>query len=90
MKNSIPTHQKVEIAQRILKRAMEITDSTKHDIFVWYAPHVNTIEVHIHRGGWEANKNCTYLQVDLRNSHDIDGEVANIHAIFDSLEEENA
>lgn len=84
--NSIPVEQKVEIAQRILERAMRISDSTKHDIFVWYAPHVNNIEVHIHRGGWKNSKKSTTLEVDFGSSYDIDGEVANIHAIFDSLE----
>lgn len=85
--NSIPVEMKVEICQRILERAMEITDSTKHDIFVWYAPHVNTIEVHIHRGGWKTNKRCTTLDVDFGSEFDdVEGAVANIDAVLDTLE----
>ena len=85
--NSIPVEMKVEICQRILERAMAISATTEHDIFVDYAPHVDCLSVGIHRGGWKTNKRCTTLDVDFGSEFDdVEGAVANIDAVLDTLE----
>ena len=85
-----PTGEKAAIAQAIIKRAIELSDTTKHDIFLEWAPHVNQLNVGIHRGGWSRNRKCTYIDIDFASDTcDITGAVADLDAIFASLEEEN-
>ena len=88
MKNKkITTEEKVTIAQELVKRAIEITETTEHDIFVEYAPHVDSLTVSIHRGGWERNRKSTFVDVDFGSCCcDIDGALADIAAIFTTLE----
>ena len=91
MENSIPTERKVEIAQALIKRAIEISDNTEHDVFVYYSPHVNELEVSVHKYGWKKGVSST-SRMDL--SFDADGDtelqLVAINAMLDSLEEGNA
>ena len=86
MENSIPTERKVEIAQALVKRAIEISDNTEHDVFVDWAPHVNNIGVSICRGGWEKNRRSTYVTVDFDLDGDTEGDYEAVNAILDNLE----
>ena len=84
------TKEKVEIAQMLVRRAIEITETTEHDVFFDYAPHCDTLTVSIHRGGWEKNKKSSRIDVSFdSNSDDTEGVLADIDAIFTSLEKEN-
>lgn len=49
----ISIREKINMAQTLIERAIMISDTTKHDVFVWYSPHVNWIEVEIHTDGWK-------------------------------------
>jgi hypothetical protein len=80
--------KKIEIAQQILKRAMEISEKTEHDVFFSWSPHVDWIEVCIHRGGWENNKTGAGMSVGFKNEDDTNGELENIFAVFNSLKED--
>lgn len=56
MKNKqYTTKQKATIAARIIKKAVEISNKTPHDVFFAYSPHVDWIEVRIFEGGWHRN-----------------------------------
>ena len=91
MKNSIPTDKKVEIATALIERAIWISDNTQHDVFVYYSPHVNELDVSVHEGGWKEGV-CSTSSMDLSFDADADTELqlVAINAMLDSLEEENA
>lgn len=40
----------------ISELAYEVTNKTKHDVFVDYKAHVNSIQVQVHINGWENSK----------------------------------
>lgn len=80
--------KKIEIAQQVLKQAMEISENTEHDVFFNWAPHVDWIEVYIHRGGWQSNKAGAGLSVSLKEEDDTNGELENVFAVFNSLKED--
>jgi hypothetical protein len=89
MEQKITTQEKVTIAQTLVKRAIEITETTEHDVFFDYAPHCDTLTVSIHRGGWAKNKKSSRIDVPFdSDADDTEGILADIDAIFRSLEEE--
>lgn len=49
-----------ELLQKIILKVYEITINTKHDAFVKYWGHVNSIEVSIIRDGWKPNKDNSF------------------------------
>lgn len=46
--------KRVAIATEIIKRAVEISRNTPHDVFVNYSPHVDSMSICIHEGGWKS------------------------------------
>lgn len=79
------TKQKVEMAIKIMLRAVEISEITPHEVFVRYAPHVDYIDVDIHIGGWERNKTPIHLQVPLSDRHEAGEHFNTLMAEFDLL-----
>lgn len=51
------TERKISIAKAIIEKAIEVSDKTKHDVFVNWSPHVQWIEAHIYLGGWGFGRN---------------------------------
>lgn len=49
----ISTKEKIEMAQALIARAINVSETTKHDAFIHYSPHVNWIEVAIYHNGWK-------------------------------------
>lgn len=91
MENSIPTERKVEIAQALVKRAIEISDNTEHDVFVYYSPHVNELDVNVHKGGWKEGVSSTSsMGLSFDADADTELQLVAINSMLDSLEEENA
>ena len=91
MENSIPTKRKVEIAQALMKRAIEISDHTEHDVFVYYSPHVNELDVSVHKYGWkEGERSTTSIYLSFDADADTESDLVAIKSMLDSLEEENA
>lgn len=41
-----------ELLQKIMLKAYEVNENTKHDIFLRFAGHVNQIELNIFLNGW--------------------------------------
>lgn len=80
--------KKIDLAQQILKQAMEISKNTEHDVFFCWMPHTNGININIHRGGWDMNKCGTPVAVYFDGVGDVEGELANILAILDSLKKD--
>jgi hypothetical protein len=80
--------KKIEIAQQILKQAMEISENTEHDVFFSWSPHVDWIEVCIHRGGWQSNKSGACMSVSFIDKNDTNGELANVLTVLNSLKED--
>lgn len=58
--------RKKEIAAELIQKAVEVTNTTNHDVFVDYAPHVNWIDIRIYHNGWhkEATGACLYVHFD--------------------------
>lgn len=54
---AMETERKISIAKAIIEKAIEVSDKTKHDVFVDWAPHVQWVEVDIYLGGWKKRKN---------------------------------
>lgn len=86
MENSIPTERKVEIAQALVKRAIEISGNTPHDVFFEWSPHVDDITISINRNGWERNQKSTTVTVGFGAHNDTEGDYDAIMAILDKLE----
>jgi hypothetical protein len=62
VKKNLTAKQQAEMAAKIIKKAVQVTEKTPHDVFVEYAAHVKAIFVNIHRGGWNKNKNSYRLE----------------------------
>lgn len=56
---AMETERKISIAKAIIEKAIEVSDKTKHDVFVDWAPHVQWVEVDIYLGGWKTGKMTT-------------------------------
>lgn len=50
------TERKISIAKAIIEKAIEVSDKTKHDVFVHWSPHVQWVEANIYLCGWETGK----------------------------------
>lgn len=50
------TERKISIAKAIIEKAIEVSDTTKHDVFVELCPHVQWLEAVIFINGWEIGK----------------------------------
>lgn len=61
--------KKLELVQRILKQALEISTNTSIDVFVDYASHVKSISVKVFLKGW-----CNQNNPDLNESIYIDND----------------
>ena len=51
------TQAQRRLAREIFAKAMFISEYTPADGFVDYSPHVDGLEVHIYREGWNLNEN---------------------------------
>jgi hypothetical protein len=84
-KKQYTTKQKMALAAKIMQRAVEISETTPHDVFVRYSPHVDWIDVDIHIGGWERNAKAINLQISFSEIQEA-GECFNtLMAEFDLL-----
>jgi hypothetical protein len=79
--------KKIELTQQILKQAVEISETTEHDIFFFWMPHTNSIDITIHRGGWDMNKCGARVAVYFDGDGYVEGEFANVLAVLDSLKD---
>mgnify|MGYP003418254787 CR=1 FL=1 len=52
--------KELELVQRILKQAIEISSNSIIDVFVEFASHVNLISVKVFLEGWNSNKREDY------------------------------
>lgn len=87
-KKQYTTKQKMNLAAKIMKRAVEISETTRHDVFCVYSPHVDWIEVQVHVGGWEGDKgydNC--LRIGFADHHNTEAEIAEAMAALDELQQ---
>jgi hypothetical protein len=41
----------------ITELAVQVTNNTKHDVFVDYRAHINTFAIIVHIDGWDKNRN---------------------------------
>lgn len=49
----ISIREKIKMAQALTAKAIMVSETTKHDVFIHYSPHVNWIEVAIYHDGWK-------------------------------------
>jgi hypothetical protein len=68
-KKQYTTKQKAALAARIIRKAVEISNTTPHDVFVGYSPHVDLIEVRMFEGGW---KRDSFPDKELRVYFDLE------------------
>lgn len=78
--------RKMEIATTLLRRAIEISGNTPHDVFFDWSPHVDDITISINRNGWERNRKSTTVTVGFGANNDTEGDYEAIMAILDKLE----
>lgn len=50
----ISTKEKIKMAQALTAKAIMVSETTKHDIFVYYSPHVDEFDVDVHTDGWKS------------------------------------
>lgn len=54
----ISIKEKIEMAQTLIAKAIEVSEKTKHYAFVEWSPNVNWLEVIIYTNSWEDKENC--------------------------------
>lgn len=81
------TEQKIEIATTLVKKSIEISETTNHQVFCDYSPHVDWVDIAIHRGGWRKGKSGTNYIVSLDDSN-AEEEFDNVMAILDKLQQD--
>lgn len=79
-----------ELLQKIIIKAYEVSKNTKHDVFVDFAGHVNSLRVYVCLDGYEEHKSFdttmeTYLHL---NKEVVLENLQNILKNLEELEEE--
>ena len=88
-KKQYTTKQKMALAAKIMKRAVEISETTPHDVFCYYIPHVDWIEVQIHTGGWCENEGYDRnVIIGFNECHNPEVEIAMAMEALDELQQE--
>ena len=77
--------RKKEIAAELIKKAVEISETTNHDVFVIYSPHVQWIEIDIHKNGWNKNSTSSRMTVNFDPVYDSESQFENAMAVLESL-----
>jgi len=75
----------------IFELCLEISNTTEHDVFFEYSPHVNCFSVNYYINGWEsgediyvgANNIGTYYQIKLTNTYKIKEVIAELNQLKD-------
>jgi hypothetical protein len=78
------TETKIKIATDIIRKAVEINSVTQHDVFIRYSPHVDWLEVCIHKNGWDGESNGNTYIVDFSMNTAVDA-YTDILTILDKL-----
>lgn len=87
-KKQYTTKQKMALAAKIMKRAVEISESTPHDVFCYYFPHVDRIDILIYTDGWRDCKDYDKKPLICFNGcHDPEAEIAEVMAALDELQQ---
>lgn len=50
-----------ELLQKIMIKAYEISNTTKHDVLVNYSGHVNVLDIYYYENGWTKEKELTSI-----------------------------
>ena len=79
--------RKKEIAAELIKKAVEISETTDHDVFVDYSPHVNWIDITIHLHAWKKNTQGLQIFVIFDENHDTETELRRAMEILNSMAE---
>ena len=79
--------RKKEIAAELIKKAVEISETTDHDVFVYYSPHVDLIDLNIHKNGWNGDSpsHASSITVSYDPFYDSESEFENAMAVLESL-----
>lgn len=77
--------RKKEIAVELISKAVEISETTEHDVFVDYSPHVDWIELNIHKNGWNKDSLASRITVNFDDFYDGESEFENAMAVLESL-----
>lgn len=82
--------EKIKMAQELIARAIMVSETTKHDAFIHYSPHVDWIEVAIYHNGWKMGALYDMeFRINWNNSDAWRNYKAAIKAL-DELEEDKA
>jgi len=77
---------------KIFESCLEISTTTKHDVFFQYAPHVNCFSVHYYIDGYVKGKESVYAgakdgeifcQIELTDSYIIEQIIAELNELND-------
>ena len=82
-----PAEKQAEIAAEIIQKAVEVSNSTSHDVFVHYSPHVKWIDIVVHRGGWKEHAG-DLLRVGFSWYEDTEADFKEVMAVLDDLNED--
>lgn len=66
--------RKISIAKAIVEKAIEVSDKTRPDVFVWWSPHVQWVEVDIHLGGWKEKPADERFRISFQHYADTENE----------------
>lgn len=81
--------QKAAIAAKIMRKAVEVSATTYHDVFCDYSPHVQWLEVQIHVCGWVPDKGYDdNYRIDFKYPETLDRDVAEVMDALAELEKD--
>lgn len=52
-RKKLTTREKIRIAKEVMARAVEISETTKADVFVEFSPHIDSIVWSVYENGWK-------------------------------------
>ena len=78
------TETKIKIATDLIRKAVEINNSTHHDVFITYSPHVDWLRVCIYKNGWDSASTGNTYTVDFSTKAAVDAYM-DILTILDKL-----
>lgn len=78
-----------KIAVDLIRRSIEISNNTQHDIFCHYYPHCSKIQIWVHRGGWEQGVSGIMYDIHFdAEFYNPSEDIKLIKAVLDELEKD--
>ncbi len=77
-----------ELLQKLIAKVYRINKDTEHSVFLDFSGHVNVVEVHYYKDGWQKDKNAIYFNTIYLNSANAETEISDLLEKLEKLKNE--